>query len=524
MLAEGVIRPSSSNYASPVTLVPKKDGSTLFCVDYRRLNDITIKDQYPLPLIQDIFDHLGGSTIFSTIDLKSGYWQIPVAEEHIHKTAFRCHRGLFEFTKMPFGLANAPAIFQRVMDKVLASYIGKFALVYLDDIVIYSRNKDEHLDHIQAVFDKIYEAGLRLKPQKCVFGLKEVKLLGYVVSGDGIRADEAKSQAIADLKPPTTIKGVRSFLGMTGYYRQCMPDYARVAEPLLELTRNNNNKNSRFKWGEAQDKSFQKLKDLLTSSHVMAAPDTQRPYKLYTDACNYAVGAILVQEDKEGIERVVQYVSHSLSSTQRRWAVIEKEAYAVVYALKKLRAYLYESDFVVYTDHRPLKCLFTKDMNNTKIQRWAVLLAEYGARIEYRKGKHNIRAGMLSRIDSSGEVAVIDTGEWVNPALIPDQRPEDILPLLHDGLDLHVIAQEQEVEFPTQWQRGQDEEDESYTLINGVLYSIEPPSHLDPAYPRLVLPKAHQSAVIDRAHREVGHMATWKTLRRITEAYVWPGM
>ena len=522
MLEDGVIRPSSSPWASPVTLVPKKDGSIRFCVDYRKLNSITEKDTYPLPLIQDIFDQVGGSRIYSTMDLKAGYWQLPVAEDDIPKTAFRCHRGLFEFVRMPFGLANAPAVFQRVMDKLLSGLIGKCVLVYLDDIVVYSNSAEDHEKHLQLVFDRLRQAGLRLKPTKCHFGLSEVKLLGYILNGEGIQTDPEKVAAINNLATPTSVSEVRSFLGMSGYYRQCIPDYAQVAEPLVALTR----KFAQFTWSEERQKAFDILKSLLTSSHVMAAPRTDQPYKLYTDACDYAVGGILVQVDENGVERVIQYVSHALSSTQRRWAVIEKEAYAVIYVIQKLRPYLYGSKFTVYTDHKPLKSLFNNQMNNTKIQRWAVLLAEYGAVIEYRKGKHNIRADMLSRIRhrQDPEIAVIDTEDWIDPNAFPEDETAHLLPLLHDGLRLEVVREEQQQEFPDLWTRAQDEEDDDYELIQGTLYSMQVPNQSAPEYPRLVLPAAYRESVIDRAHREVGHMAVLKTMWRITEAYVWPGL
>ena len=280
MLTENVIRPSELAWASPITLVPKRDGSTRFCVDYRKLNSVTIRDQYPLPQIQDIFDQVGGSTIFSSLDLKAGYWQLAVAEDSIEKTAFRCHLGHYEFLRMPFGLTNAPAVFQRMMDKVLAGLIGRIVMVYLDDIVIYSRSEEGHVQHLELVFARLREAGLRLKPTKCFFGLEEIKLLGYIVNRDGIHTDPEKVKAIAKLTQPRDLKGVRSSLGMTGFYRQCLPDYAQIAEPLEELKR----KYSHFVWGPSQSKAFEKLKQLLTSSHVMTAPRTDRPYKLYTDA------------------------------------------------------------------------------------------------------------------------------------------------------------------------------------------------------------------------------------------------
>ena len=519
MLEEGVIRPSHSPWASPVTLVPKKDGTTRFCVDYRRLNAVTDKDQYPLQQIQDFFDQVGGSKIFSTLDLKAGYWQIKVDPRSVDKTAFRCHRGLFEFLRMPFGLCDAPAVFQRTMDKILAGLTGHCVMVYLDDIVIYRKNEKEHLEHLQQVFDCLKQAGLKLKPTKCFFGLTEIKLLGYIVNQSGIQTDPAKVEAIAKLAPPIDLKGVRSFLGMAGFYRQCMPNYAKIAEPLELLKR----KSVRFVWGPEQQNAFDQLKQLLISSHVMAAPDLSKPHKLYTDACNHSIGAILVQVDESGTERVIQYISHSLSSTQRRWATIEQEAYAVVYAITKLRPYLYGSKFTVYTDHKPLTSLFTKDMQNTEIQRWGVLLAEYGAKIEYRKGKNNIRADMLSRIPPQGTIATIDCDDWVDATAVPEENIAEALPFIHDGLDLGAIAEAQKKEF-SEILNTIDQNTEDYAIIKGVLFSVRLPTLLSSNYPQLLLPTAYRKQVINRTHVEVGHMATGETLDRVREAYVWPNM
>ena len=447
MLQQGIIRRSVSPWASPVTLVPKKDSTPRFCIDYRKLNAVTVPDRYPLPLVQSILDDIDGSTVFTTLDLNSAYWQVPMDEESIPKTAFRCHRGLFEFLRLPLGLRNGPATFQRIMDSVLGDLIGTVCLVYLDDIVIYSTTVTEHAQHLQLVFDRLRAAGLRLKASKCQFGLSQIKLLGFIVTDKGIATDPAKVEVIQNLPPPSSVKAVRTFLGMT-YYRQFVPNYAQVAEPLTHLLR----ATVKFQWGPEQDMAFLHLKRLLVSSHVMAPPQVDKPYKLFTDACNYAIGGILVQDDENGVEKVIQYVSHALSPSQRKYATIEKEAYAVIYCINKLRPYLYGAEFVVYTDHRPLKSLFTKEFQNTHIQGWAVLLAEYGCKIEYRKGAHNIRADMLSRIEPpiTPTVSVIDCDDWVDP-------------------------------------------------------------------------NTYRDAVINRAHREVGHLSQ-ATVTRLCEAYVWPGL
>ena len=523
MLNQHIIRPSISSWAAPVTLIPKKDGTTRFCVDYRKLNEVTVKDQYPIRNIKTIFDSLGGSTVFSALDLRSGYHQIRLDQETIPKTAFRCHRGLFEFLKMPFGLATAPSWFQRIMDNVLDGLIGKICLVYLDDIVVFSQNEEDHLKHLQLVFDRLRSAGLRLKPTKCHIGLKQIKLLGHMVSADGISSDPEKVDAIRHLPTPTNIKQVRCFLGMTGYYRDLIPHYADLAEPLVSLTR----KHVRFQWNSEQEAAFKALKRALISRRIMAAPRLDRPFKLYTDASDVAVGAILVQDDNQGVERVIQYVSHALNPVQRRWACIEREAYAIIYAIEKLRPYLYGAPFKIFCDHKPLKSLFTKQMANTRIQRWSVLLSEFGANICYHKGKLNVRADFLSRMPVSAAkteyVGIIDSDDWISPEAFPEQRMQEVLPLIYDGIDLNTIKTAQEKEFSRERRLAVDG-DSDFTLINGVLYSIARPNPLSATYPRLMLPKVYRSNVIIRAHKEVGHMSIMKTFHRVLEAYVWPGM
>ena len=401
---------------------------------------------------------------------------------------------------MPFGLCNAPAVFQRAMDTVLAGLIGVCAYVYVDDIIIYSKNMNDHEKHLQSVFDRLREAGLELKPTKCVFGLKEVKLLGFILNKEGIKADPEKMQAINEMSPPNSVKYVRRFLGMCSYFKGCLRGYAEKSVPLVELTR----KHERFEWTDRRQKAFDDLKQLLVSSHVMTAPYTSKPYKLYTDASGYAIGAILVQDDDKRVERVIQYISHVLSPAQRAWPCIEREAYSVIYSITKPRPYLYGASFTCYTDHRPLRCLFTKEMNNTKIQRWGVLLAEYGAKIEYRKGKHNIRADMLSQLRNEGDnpgecndIAIIDTEDYVDPNAFMEDDIAETLPLIHDGLNLQAIAVEQRAEFPELWKQctdsqDHDGDDDEYQIIRGVLYSVRRPSPTSPEYPRLDLPKAYQ--------------------------------
>ena len=522
MLRDGIIRPSSSPWSSPVLLVPKKDGSTRFCVDYRRINSVTRKDRYPLPFIQEIFDTVGNGRIFSTLDLKSGYWQLEVREEDREKTAFTCHRGHFEFNRVAFGLTNAPAVFQRAMERVLSPVLGRCALVYIDDIVIFSRTTADHLRDLAEVFELLSAANLKLKSTKCEFMKESVELLGYVVSRDGITPTPEKSRAIRELAAPRNLKSLRSFLGLANYYRQCMEAYATVAEPLFELTR----KGVDFEWTDRRQAAFDALKGMLVSPAVMAYPDQRKPYRLYTDACGYAIGAILVQTDDDGVERVIQYLSHQLSSVQRRWATIEKEAYAVVFAMTRLRPYLYGAKFKVLTDHKPLKSLFTAEMQNTKIQRWAVLLAEYGAEIEYREGRNNVRADMLSRIESEAapEECSMITERTTTDWLVDLANDEDDF-LLRDGIRKQDLRAAQELEFVELLAQARDPDDDGdYSVGDGVLLTERLPYPGAPDYPRVVLPEQWRDQIIDRAHRDVGHMAARKTRKKVTEGYVWPGL
>jgi len=509
MLRDGVIRPSDSPWASPITLVPKKDGTTRFCVDYRKVNQATRKDSHPLPHIQDIFDQVSGATMFSTLDLRSGYWQVPMAEKSIPKTAFTCHLGLFEFVRLPFGLTNAPAIFQRAMNKVLSGLIGKICMVYIDDVVIYSKSEEEHARHLEAVLKRLRGAGLQLKPSKCHFGLAEIELLGYRVNADGIRPLGMRVEAIQQLTAPEDVKAVRSFLGMAGYYRQCIPGFATLALPLTELTKHK----EPFRWGPEHQEAFDALKTALTQAPILAHPQTDKPYILYTDASDKAIGAILVQKDTEGMERVVSYLSHKLSGAQLNWPTIEKEAYGIVYALKKLHAYLWGADFEIHTDHKPLKSLFFSEIKNSKLQRWAIQISEYGAPILYHPGRLNIRADMLSRIAS-----VQPIGQTILPVDVPDVWNTD-----HIQVDELIRLQQKQFE-DAYIEAEQDTDEARYTIQEGLLYTMAEPDLKAGRYMRLLLPQQYRGQVIDRCHKEVGHAAFAKTLARVQENYVWPGM
>ena len=348
MLDADVIKRSRSPWSFPVVIVDKKDGSKRFCVDFRKLNQITKKNSYPLPLIDDILALLGKAKFFTSLDLKSGYWQVAMDEKDKEKTAFACHKGLFEFNVMPFGLSNAPAVFQELMSVVLQG-CNDFATAYLDDIMVFSSTLEEHLEHLSIIFGKLKQHNLKLKLKKCSFLQLETNYLGFVISEEGIKPDEKKIEAIKSLPVPTCVREVRSFIGMCSYYRRFIPNFSQIAEPIIALTR----KYAQFKWSDTHQRAFEYLKDSLTAVPLLVYPDSNKPYVLYTDSSDTCIGACLTQEC-DGDEKPIYYLSHKLSRSQCKWSVVEKEAFAIHFALQKLDYYLHNSQFVIRTDHKPL--------------------------------------------------------------------------------------------------------------------------------------------------------------------------
>ena len=402
MLADGVIRPSKSPWASPIVLVPKKDGGVRLCVDYRKLNQLAKFDAYPMPRTEEVLDRIGPATVITTLDLVKGYWQIPLAPESKEMTAFTTPFGLFEFEVMPFGLHNAPATFQRLMNYILQGCEG-FAGAYLDDVIIYSRSWDEHLDHLREVFQRLQEAGLTLKVAKCQFA-KEVHYLGHVVGGEVVNPDPSKIHCVREHSRPKTKKDVKSFLGLAGYYRRFVPKYSTIAAPLSDLTRKG--KPEQILWSQECEAAFMALKELLVSAPVLQIVDPNNT--LQTDASGRGLGAVLSQIGADGEEHPIAYASRKLLPREENYAVIEKECLAIVWALQVFHTYLFGATFEVQTDHQPLSWLHRMKANNAQLTRWALFLQPYCFRLTYRKGAMNGNADALSRTPD-------DTGERKNP-------------------------------------------------------------------------------------------------------------
>lgn len=394
MERKGLIKPSNSPWSSPTVLVKKKDGSLRFCVDYRKLNNVTIKDAHPLPRIDDTLESLYGAKFFSVLDLQQGYFQVPVAEQDMEKTAFSTSSGeLFEFTVMPMGVSNGPATFARLMEKVLNGINWVHCLSYLDDIIIFSSTFEEHLSRLEEVFTRIRLAGLKLKPSKCTLAQPQVDFLGHVVSEHGISVNPKKTAAIDKLAPPTKVKEVRHFLGMTSYYRRYVKDFSTIAKPLYKLLEHDH----KFVWDDACDAAFRELKRRLTSAPIMAYPCFELPFTLHTDASDYGLGAVLSQK-QDNKERVIAYASRTLVAAEKNYSATKKELLGIVWAVRYFRPYLTGNKFDIFTDHYSLQWLQKMEHGSATFQRWRDDLAQYNFEVKYKPGKNNGNADGLSRL------------------------------------------------------------------------------------------------------------------------------
>ena len=569
LLDQGIIRKSNSPYASAVVIVRKKDNSIRLCVDYRALNAKTIKDAYPLPRIEETLDILHGAKYFSSIDLAQGYHQVAMEEDDIHKTAFRVGSGgLYEYTRMPFGLCNSPATFQRLMEACLGDENFESLVLYLDDILVFSSTIEEHIERLDVVFTKLKAHGLKIKPSKCNFFRKEVKYLGHVVSEDGVSTDPAKTEAIKNWPKPTTEKELRSFLGIAGYYRRFVQNFAKIAAPLHALLSKPNKSKTKLKseqfaklWNKNCDIALRTLKEKLTTTPILGYPDFSKEFILEIDASLEGLGAVLSQERSTG-NVVIAYASRTLRPTEKNmnnYSSMKLEFLGLKWAVtEKFREYLLGSKCVVYTDNNPLSHLQSAKLGATEM-RWASQLAQFDFSVKYRSGRVNRNADALSRRPVSQENETDDilttvtkstvltslqndnvpeakirsiTAEAVDAtAVLPEFVPADITSLQeHDPIISRVLYWMRRLDTLTVNQIKKEQKDvrkllnqkDKLYIENAVLYKRS--NDETGEIRQLVLPECLRDKVLESIHNHAGHQGVERTLSLLRKRCYLPRM
>lgn len=565
LVSQEVLRESRSPWASPAVIVMKKDGSVRFCCDYRRLNQVTCKDAYPLPRVEESLDALGKARLFSTLDLTSGYFQVAMDEADRAKTAVTTPFGLFEWSRMPFGLCNAPATFQRLMGVVLGDLAFEVLLIYLDDVIVFSNDFDTHCERLELVFNRLRQHGLKLKPSKCHLLRDKVKFLGHVISAEGIQVDGEKVQALETWPTPKSVREVRQVLGFMSYYRRFVPKFAQLARPLHALVGKTSQMGTAgtFRWTEECQRSFEKLKLSLMSPPVLAYPDFNLPFILTTDGSLHGLGAVLSQK-QGGVEHVIAFASRGLRGAEKNdknYSAFKLELLALKWAVtEKFKEYLMYSKFTVVSDHNPLRYLGTANLGAVE-QRWAAQLAEYDFEVCYKPGRQNANADVLSRIPVSTEPEGEDSGkdficlgsEEVRACLWPGQKDvvthgaiQSAVRAAVDGFSWTELAMEQKKDPMVQpvlaavqeQQRPPGaslrladpklqrlfKEFERLSLHKGVLFRTITNPRDGEETRQLVVPKSLQRRVYEGQHDHGGHFGERSTLETMRRSYYWPTM
>ena len=522
LLAKGLIRPSKSPYGAPVLFTKKKDGGLRMCVDYRALNTQTIKNSYPLPRVDQMFDRLYQSSIFSTLDCTSGYHQIRIKPEDVEKTAFNTRYGQFEYLVVPFGLCNAPATFQKMVHEIFLKFLDEFLEIFIDDLLIHSQSEDEHLEHLKKVLTLCEENELFIKPQKCKLGYPEVEWVGHVLSENGQAVNQAKIRAVVEWDTPQSVTQVRGFLGLCSYYRKFVKGFASKAIPLQKLLK----KESKFCWNQEAEASFQELKAALTTTPVLSIPSPNLEFEMKVDASGKAVGAVLEQAGHP-----VAFFSKTLNSAEQRYATHEQETLAIVYALKQWRVYLLGRPFIVWSDHYSLKYLRTQPNLSGRQARWLCTLEQYDFTLKYIKGKSNTVADALSRKD------IVVEEKWFsgNQSNYQKEQPQaaEVYNLsgirLKDSLFIDLKDGYEKDKFTrdtiNQLQTLQTTHlKEKFELKEDLLYLKENPD----GKLRLVIPRVPQllAKVLFELHDTplAGHLGITKVYEKAKEHFYWPRM
>ena len=519
MLRAGIIRESRSPWASPVVMVIKSDGSYRFCSDYRKINANTVNDAYPLPRISDILDRLRGSILFSTLDLKAGFWQLPMAEDSIAKTAFNTPDGLYEFIKAPFGLKNLPAEFSRRMRQVLGDL--SFIEIYLDDLCCHSKSFQEHVQHLAIVFERLKQYGLKLNAKKCVFMARSVRLLGHVISADGVAMDPTKIEAVKNMKYCKNVKQVQQYLGLCGYYRRFVKDFAKIVQPLNNLIK----KETKWHFGEECIQAFETLRTALMQQPILRQADLSLPFTLYTDVRGFAIGCILSQVDEKGAEYVCEYASRLLKGAETNYSVSEKECLGVLWGIQHFRVYLHGTKFRVVTDHKALHWLMTITDHTGRLARWSIYLTPYDFEIIHRKGAIHNNVDTLSRpvlfanatklitaiTDSSDENQRVEIKE-------PEDSIEKSLDIFEDEYAMHYLKFGRHKTGSSNNQVKRVEKiAKTHKMVENTIYYKHNDKWL------IVPPKNERQTIVTRCHL-IGHFGEKTTLERVRDKYFWKGI
>lgn len=511
MLEAGIVRQSASEYASPILLVRKKDGTMRMCIDYRMLNSVTIKERYPMPIIEDEIARLSGQACFITLDLASGYYQVPISERSRHLTSFVTPDGQYEFNRMPFGLANAPAVFQRMMNSVLGSARYSKATAYIDDVLIYGKDPTECLIHLEEVLQLIEKANLTLNLSKCDFLQDKIDYLGYEISSAGVRPGEKKIVSVANFPRPKDVHNVRQFLGLAGYFRKFVKNFAQIAYPLSKLLK----KDSVWEWGQSQEKAFEDLKNRLTGRPILSIYNPLAETEVHTDASKVGVGGILLQRSSDGVFRPIAYYSRQTSPEEKNFHSYELETLAVICSLRKFRVYLLGKEFKIVTDCSALRSTFSKRDLIPRIARWWLQLQEFDCSIEYRAGSRMAHVDALSRnpvpdvddtiVDRIPMVMAITDEDWLHTLQLGDSelcRVRNILTSELDEKGLRYIRENYVIK-----------DNKLFRCIGGDQENV-----------RWVVPKGARWQLCRMNHDDIGHFGVEKTLERIKKSYWFPKM
>ncbi|MES2216505.1 MAG: RNase H-like domain-containing protein [Patescibacteria group bacterium] len=518
MISAGIVEPSQSAWSSPVVLVPKKTGDIRLCVDFRKLNLVTKKDTYPLSRIEDILDATRQANVFTCLDLRQGYNQFSVSTQDRDKTSFITPDGIWQYKRLPFGLANGPSFFQRAMNSIFGNLTFSSVLCYLDDLVVPGKGFDDHLTKLEAVLQRLADNFLSLQPSKCFFGYYQIELLGHIVSGEGVRPNPEKVAAVMDLPPPRNAKECRRFVGMAGYYRRFLPNFASKARPLINLWK----KNARFRWTDVHQKAFDQLKKDLCNAPCLGHHDPSLIQVLRTDACGNSLGIVLVQLTKDGKEQPVAYASRTMTPAELNYSISEKECLAVIFGVRKFRPYLFGKRFLVRTDHCCLCYLRSvKDLNG-RLARFALKLQPYDFEVQYRSGKSHVDADCLSRAPTTIGTPEdeIEDNEIPLNAIYFGNRAQELREFQEE--DPYIKEIKSRLNGPPPTDKKEVKFLNNFHIKEEILLRQTP---IDPK-PRFVIPFNMRDLVLSQNHDEPisGHLGYIKTADKIRKRYWWPNM